>query len=222
MKVRKLWVWISLLMLTLMATACLRSIPVQLYAFPTLSAQQDEDTTNPGQNQISATQTANAIPSIIQPTATVEQTAPSLPEASITPVEIVTTVTPGVPESTPSGIALPTLARPNTYTIQSGENPWCIADRFNVDYGELLSINRLTTESLPLPGTILDIPNTGHPWSSGERALLPHPSSFTIRIGDTLGGIACLYGDVSPEAIIVFNQLSQPDMLTPGELLLIP
>ena len=222
MIVRKPLVWISILLITLITSGCLRSIPGQSYVFPTLSAEQPTDGSNPAQNLISATQTANALPSIVQPTSTPELPNASLPEASITPVELITTVTPTVPEPTQPGIALPTLTRPNTYTVQAGENPWCIADRFNVDYGELLSINRLTTESLPNPGTILDIPNTGHPWSSGARALLPHPTPFTIRNGDTINGIACLYGDVSPEAIIVFNQLSQPDALTPGEVLLIP
>jgi LysM repeat protein len=40
--------------------------------------------------------------------------------------------------------------------------------------------------------------------------------------GDTIYTIACAFGDVDPNAIIVVNGLESPYTLTPGQVLQIP
>ena len=117
--------------------------------------------------------------------------------------------------------AIPTLVRPKTYTIQSGEFPFCIARRFDVPASSLLSLNGLTTSSQVHAGTVLKIPSSGH-WNIGSRVLKAHPVTYTVRGGDTINSIACQFGDVSPEGIIAANSLKSPYTLTSGTSLQIP
>jgi len=118
-----------------------------------------------------------------------------------------------VPSATPG--------RPATYTIQQGEFPFCIARRFNVDAGTLLTVNGLNLNSHPVAGTVLTIPQTGT-WSSGPRALQSHPTTYTVNAGDSIYSIACIFGDVDPNAIIYANALQSPYTLTAGQVLNIP
>lgn len=141
-----------------------------------------------------------------QATATLETDAP----------DYFATPTP-TPEPT---IAVPTLTRPASYTLQEGEFPFCIARRFDLNPQDLLSLNNIGENQLVSPGTTLQIPQTGS-WE-GSRVRNPHPTTHTVRAGETIHSIACHYGDVSPEAIIAVNQLQEPYTLTVGQTLEIP
>jgi LysM repeat protein len=207
----------------LLLNACQRSASVNPGAVnnPT-TAVEVEPTANPAQQSISETQTQ-----VSNPTATLFITLPVVairtPEAAVTQVEIVATITPTLQAtSVPEEVVVPTVKKPVSYIMQAMENTYCIARRFNVDIGELLSINKLTTESVVEAGTTINLPYTGHPWSSGPRALLPHPVKYTVKNGDTIFSIACQYGDVSPEAIIAVNKLSEPVTLQVGQVIDIP
>ena len=126
------------------------------------------------------------------------------------------------PTSTPEPtevIVIPTLTRPAEYTVKDGEFPYCIARRFDVDPEDLLSINNIGGSVSP--GAKLQIPQTGS-WPGDTRSLKDHPASITVSSGDTIYSIACEFGDVSPEAIIAANKLSEPYDLTPGQTLQIP
>jgi LysM repeat protein len=214
---------ILLLGLILVLTGCQRSVSVNpgkvLQDLPTLV----ETTGNKAQEQISATQTEMKILTTTPKQLLKSATSTTKPEVITTPVEIIATITPTIPITpTVEEVIVPTISKPSTYVLQENENPYCIARRFNVDIGELLSINALTTESQPTVGTSLKIPLTNHPWSSGPIALLPHPTLYTVRNGDTLTGIACLFGDVNPEAIIFVNKLTEPITLQGGTIINIP
>jgi hypothetical protein len=205
-------------------SGCQRSASVNpgkvLQDLPTLI----ETSGNNAQEQISSTQTEiKILTTTPKKDQTATPTSTTQPERITTPVEIIATITPTLPITpTVDEMMVPTVSRPVTYVLQESENPYCIARRFNVDIGELLSINVLTTESQPTTGTTLKIPSTNHPWSSGPIALLPHPTQYTVRNGDTLSGIACLFGDVSPEAIIFVNKLTEPITLQSGSIINIP
>jgi len=135
----------------------------------------------------------------------------------------------GVPTSPPiatavptkAPIVIPTLTRPQTYTIQSGEWPICIARRYNLDLTGLLEANNLSMNSSPDPGTVLNIPQSGT-WTSGDRALKAHPTDYRVTAGDTINSIACEFGDVDPMGIAAVNQLQSPYTLTAGTTIKIP
>ena len=119
--------------------------------------------------------------------------APASPEPTQAPIVYV--------QATPGG-------PPASYTLAAGEFPFCIARRFNVDIGELLSINGLTSSSIVSPGQVLKIPQTGNPFVWRARAANPIPTTYKIQSGDTLNTIACSYGDVSPDMIALQNDLT--------------
>lgn len=134
------------------------------------------------------------------------------------------TSTAPTPTSTPEPteiIAVPTVTRPATYTIQEGEFPYCLARRFNLNPVDLIELNRLVEGEIVSPGTVLQIPQTGT-WSGDGRVLNPHPTTYTVSSGETIYSIACYFGDVSPEAIIAVNYLEEPYTLTSGQVLNIP
>jgi LysM repeat protein len=163
-----------------------------------------------------ATQTAQANPPVVIDTSSPSENPPT----SISPEA---TSVPGAPEPTAAPITYVTATPggpPATYTLESGEFPFCIARRFDVSIAELLTLNGLTVNSLVSPGLELKIPQTGTPFD-GDRSLHEHPTYYKIQSGDTLNSIACYFGDVSPDMIALQNNLSSND-LPVGEVLIIP
>ena len=127
------------------------------------------------------------------------------PMPGTTPIIIVPTATPG---------------RPATYTIHTGEFPYCLARRFDVNPDDLLSLNGLGPTQLLQPGLTLRIPQTAS--FPGDRALHPHPAQYTVNVDDTLYSIACYFGDVDPTSIAAANGLTLSSTLTTGRTLNIP
>jgi LysM repeat protein len=125
-----------------------------------------------------------------------------------------------IPPTQPAvAVPSPTPGIPTTYTVQAGEHAYCIARRFNLNPDELLNLNPGAANLQP--GQALRIPQTGNPFP-WERALLPHPTNYTVRSGDTIYKIACAFGDVDPYAIAYANDLTAPYNLSPGQNLYIP
>ncbi len=148
----------------------------------------------------------------------------SQPTAQPTPtVMVVTAITPIPPISpTANPYTYVAPARPQNYTIQKDESPYCIARRFDLDPDSLLALNGLTKNSIVQPGDVLKIPQTGN-WSAGNRYLAAHPATYTVRSGDSIYKIACaVYGDVDPLAIAAANGLAAPYTLSVGQVLQIP
>ncbi|MBP9676000.1 MAG: LysM peptidoglycan-binding domain-containing protein [Anaerolineaceae bacterium] len=161
----------------------------------------DIPTPDPTQSQImqdilSATQTAQAAdPNSVGPTQPPQPEEPPEPE--------------------------PTPGLPATYTIKANEFLFCIARRYNVDVAEFLAINGLGMDYYAQVGDRLTIPQSGKPFV-GQRSLRPHPADYTVVAGDTIGKIACLFGEVTPEAILAANGLESGAKLEPGQVLDIP
>jgi LysM repeat protein len=126
----------------------------------------------------------------------------------------------GTPLAT-SEIPSVSVGRPASYTLQSGEFPYCLARRFNVNPDDLLSVNGITSDALLYPGMKLTIPQTGS--FPGDRATLTHPDTYTVDSSNTtIYAVACAYGDVSPESIASANGLALSSSLTVGQQLKIP
>lgn len=164
-----------------------------------------------GTFDISATQTAQAA---------------LLPGSEATPLAAFT-ATPLPTEPPPAPTAVPPVLvptegpLPTTYTIQKGEFPFCIARRYNVNQTELLSLNGLGLNSQVATGTTLNIPQTGNPFVT-ERSLIAHPAQYTVVSGDTIYTVACKFGSIGPDMIILANNLASPYTLTAGQTLQIP
>ena len=97
-------------------------------AVPTSGAPQTSSTANPAGTTSTPMVPPTGVGTVVAGIAT------DTPMPGTTPAVIVPTPTPG---------------HPATYTLQSGEFPWCIARRFNVDPNELLSLNGLTDGQTP-------------------------------------------------------------------------
>lgn len=162
-----------------------------------------------------------------------------LPLTTATPVVVVSTDTPAAPSTDGQGgesqvatatldmsvpmASTPVISRPATYTLQRGEWPLCVARRYNLDVANFLATNGMTMNSKPNEGAELKIPASGS-WNQayGSRALLKHPATYTVKANDTIYTIACSYGDVAPESILVVNNLQSASDVKAGMALKIP
>jgi len=118
----------------------------------------------------------------------------------------------------------PDLHRPETYSLQKGEWPFCIARRYNLNPIDLLNASGLSLESKPDVGFVLKIPQTGE-WPEsrfGHRYIREHPVMHQVAAGETLNTIACQYGDVDPSEILEANELPDDFKPYPGKMLRIP
>lgn len=111
---------------------------------------------------------------------------------------------------------------PDQYTLKPGEFPYCIARRFDIAPSALLSVNNLNRSSVVYPGTTLTIPKNASNFNEGARSLRQHPTTYTVRGGDTIYSIACLFGDVFPQAIADANGLEGAYTLNVGKAITIP
>jgi LysM repeat protein len=139
------------------------------------------------------------------PTTVPPSGATATPITGTTPVIVVPTATPG---------------RPATYKLHTGEFPYCIARRFNVDPDNLLALNGLNQGQTLQPGLVLHIPQTGS--FPGTRALHSHPTTYTVAVDDNIYKIACYFGDIDPTAIAAANGLALTTPLATGRVLNIP
>ncbi len=148
--------------------------------------------------------------------------APSDVIATATSTAVVIS-TPTNANSLPAATSVPAGVRPASYTLQSGEFPYCIARRFNVDPDELLALSGLSSaqaNSLS-SGTVLKIPQSGA--FPGSRMWHSHPDTYTVdSSSETIYGVACYYGDIDPNAIASANGISVSASLTAGQQLQIP
>lgn len=209
--------------LAIALTACQRTastpVPTQSLDFPGAPTIENIQSI-----MVAGTQTAVALYGT--PEGGQEQPETPAPNATETPIVISgDTPVPGAETPTPLPAVTPiptTAGRPSTYTLQKGEFPFCIARRFDIDPDELLTLNGLTrSQSYFTPGTVLKIPQTGKAFP-GARALLAHPTQYTVLSEDTIYSIACKFGDVDPLAIAAQNGLQSPYTLTVGSQISIP
>jgi len=221
------------LLVAVMLVSCTRS--VQPGADSTQAPQDAEGTIPPDATDVLSQIYIFATPTAMAghpPVATAPRVTPPAPPAATAvpptkapPPAVVPTKPPTGQQAGGGGAVViataPPLVVPPSYTLQKGEFPFCIARRFNVDPGELLRMNGLSSYSVYYAGMPLMIPQTGRGFPGG-RALMPHPTSYSVRGGETLHTIACSFGDVDPNAIAVVNNLTPPYRLQPGQVLQIP
>lgn len=201
--------------------------PDSLFATPAV-----EQTTGLNDVEIFATQTAQGLDPALLNTAT-PGGATQNPTVTATPfvqLPTIPAVTSTATLAVPSGAATSTVAsvpagnRPATYTLQSQEFPFCIARRYNLDPDSLLAVNGLSSGTVYYAGYQLNLSNVASPFP-GNRALQPHPTTYTVTgsADTTVYGVACKFGDVTPDAIVAANSgLSLGSTLSVGQTVNIP
>jgi len=193
------------------ALASLGSSEVTPAAEGTISLANEEEITSPDALEPSVEQTVQAALS--------ENNQSELIQGEEQPLVGTMAVTSTVAVA---NIPTPTMGPPpQTYTIQKGEFPYCLARRFNVSITSLLNINGLGMNSPISAGQTLKIPQDGVPFD-GQRSLLAHPTTYTVKAGDTIYSIACAFGDVDPIYLAQVNNLKPPYEVKAGTVLQVP
>ena len=90
-----------------------------------------------------------------------------------------------------------------------GNTLWGISNFFGTTVDEIVRINDIDNPEFIIPGLVLKIP-----------AKIPpdKPQVYIVRPGDTVWGIARRYG-ITPDEIILYNNLSNPNTIYPGQRL---
>jgi membrane-bound lytic murein transglycosylase D len=111
-------------------------------------------------------------------------------------------------------------AIPETYRVQSGDNPWSIARRFNVALGDLLAWNGLEEDAVLTIGQPIALrdPGTSEARAAGKAA---RATAYEVRKGDNLWEISRKF-DVPVEEIRRVNGLGTEHRLQVGDHLTIP
>lgn len=146
------------------------------------------------------------------PTATAQAAPASVPTLAPTP-------TPVSPAPAMSG------AGQSTYVVQRGDTLFSIARRLGTDVATLRQLNNLTSDAIAV-GQVLKVSGAGAP-PAPTSLLTPTPAppgqarEHIVQRGEYLATIAAKYG-VTVNAIIQANALRNPNLLTPGQKLIIP
>ncbi len=112
----------------------------------------------------------------------------------------------------------------STYTVQSGDSPWLIANAYGIPLDDLLRANGFTRETTIYVGQEIVIPGDATREGSGDApvdfSILDSENEYMVEPGDTLSGIAARY-NVNINAIKGINNLSS-DVILLGQILQIP
>ncbi len=110
---------------------------------------------------------------------------------------------------------------PLKHTVQRGDTVWRIARQYGLKPEEIIELNKLEKPYIIFPGQVLALGGTAPP-PPVEPA--PPPSSgmkHIVEKGETASGIARKY-NVSSNDIIAINNLREPYVIFPGQVLTIP
>lgn len=143
---------------------------------------------------------------------------------------------PAAPAPAPVAPAAPQASGGASYTVKSGDTLSAIAARHGVSLTDVFSWNGLNMRSIIYPGQKVKVGAGSAPAAPAAPAPAPAaPSaaapaapaapasggSYTIKSGDTLGGIAGRHG-VSLSSLLTANRLSMTTIIYPGQKLVIP
>ncbi|WP_406676136.1 LysM peptidoglycan-binding domain-containing protein [Moorella sp. ACPs] len=102
------------------------------------------------------------------------------------------------------------------YTVKSGDTMYLIARRFGITLNELIAANpQIQDPNLIYPGQVLCIP--------GRPAIhCPHGFVYIVKPGDTLSGIARMFGTTVDQILAANPQITDPNLIFPGQRICIP
>ncbi len=128
--------------------------------------------------------------------------------------------------ATAEGIPTPTPV-PFEYTVQSGDSLYSIAVNYGVSATAIVAANNLADQNALFVGQTLVIPGyqpapaAGTTSDGGAGATTTASVIHTVKAGEGLYQIARDYG-VSAQTIIDANNIANPNLIKPGQELVIP
>ena len=184
-------------------------------------------------------------PTTRPPLVTTDTSTPHTPRPSATrtntprPTQTATQTPTRTPRPSPSATRTVTPL-PETHTVQKGESLTSIALLYNTSVDALVQTNGLRDPNSIQIGQVLAVPGAAQPTSTATagqtaaatRAATPRPTvratagadstiTHTVQKGETLSGVASLYG-VTVQEIVDANGLESADLLQIGQVLIIP
>jgi len=114
-----------------------------------------------------------------------------------------------------------TQQAPTTYTVRQGDTVSGIAARYGLSAQEVLVRNGLGWNSIIHPGQTLHLASTPARTATTAASTSTTTSSYHVKQGDTVSGIASRVG-VSTTALLSANNLSQRSVIYPGQTLRVP
>ena len=107
----------------------------------------------------------------------------------------------------------------HNYTVKSGDTLSAIASRYGMTVNALVMLNGIKNANLIYPGQVLRVADSGQGSIVSQKATTTTTAStYTIRYGDTLSGIASRYG-TSVSALASLNRISNPNWIYLGQVL---
>ena len=168
--------------------------------------------------------TQNEISKSFQPVAALPQ---SVPTAASTPAPALRSNVSGDRFETSVSVGTRDAARMDsfqaastTYVVQPGDSLTRIAQRFGTTVDAIQRANNIANPNVIFAGQTLIIP-TGGTTPTPPPTQPGTPTTYVVRAGDTLGGIAQRFG-TTVDAIQRANNISNPDRIFAGQTLIIP
>jgi soluble lytic murein transglycosylase-like protein len=123
--------------------------------------------------------------------------------------------------------ALITLALPSTadaagrYTVKWGDTLTWIAQDHRISIDRLATVNGLDPNGILVEGTVLRIPSARNAHTRSAGRVQGATTSYTVRWGDTLSGIAAAHG-TNIDRIAAMNGLDRSGLLLAGITIRVP
>lgn len=100
------------------------------------------------------------------------------------------------------------------YIVKEGDTLFSIAVKYGTTYESIEKLNGISNPNLIYPGQVLKIESSKKDASNGEAIY------YVVKEGDTLSLISSKYG-VSYQTLASINGISNPNLIYPGQVLLI-
>ncbi len=103
------------------------------------------------------------------------------------------------------------------YLVKPGDSWSSVADALGVSASDLMAAN---SSSMPQPGQYMFLPQSGRVPVNSDAAERAGFYQYTVRSGDTLGGIGASIG-VSSREVAAWNEITTSTVIYPGQKLLL-